>query len=177
MNFNEKRKPVNPAAENSSAQQGQPQFFPPPPPVQTHLPQAPKHPDETPLPDYDIPAYNPTHPQFAPPPANADDDIYNATPTDEHGPKFPHFSGLNHHHEGDEDGSKKKPNKFAAFGAAFSSKVGGPVNALAHKFGAEGFFPDSLDKECEKAARILKGFCSKGPPSPEYSALAALTLP
>ncbi|KAK4237177.1 hypothetical protein C8A03DRAFT_34868 [Achaetomium macrosporum] len=159
MSGNEKQQPpANPAAP-----QGQ-QYFPPPPPgpPPIHPSQAPppKHPDETPIPDYEIPGYNPAQPQFAPPPTADDEDIYNATPTDEHPPKWGH--GHHQHQEGDGEGGKKKSHRLSAFGAAFSSKVAGPVNALAHKFGAEGFLPESLDKECEKAARILKGFCKDG---------------
>ncbi|KAL2017971.1 hypothetical protein VTK56DRAFT_1503 [Thermocarpiscus australiensis] len=139
------------------------QHFPPPPPgpPPAHASQAqlPKHSNETPLPDYNIPAYNPAHPQFAPPPTAADNDIYDATPTDEHPPKLPDSS--DHHHHGG-DGAQRKSHKLAALGSTITSKVSGPVNALAHKFGSEGFMPEPLDKECEKAARILKGFCKDG---------------
>jgi hypothetical protein len=126
--------------------------------MQTSQALPPKHPDETPIPDYEVPGYNPAQPQFAPPPRADDEDIYNASPTDQHPPKWGH----SHHQQQESDGEagKKKSNRLSAFGAAFSSKVAGPVNALAHKFGAEGFLPESLDKECEKAARILRGFCS-----------------
>jgi hypothetical protein len=158
MSSNEKQPPANPPP-----QQGQQQYFPPPPPgpppIQTSSqPQPPKHSNETPLPDYDIPAYKPGHPQFAPPLATTDDDIYDASPIDEHAPKW------GHHSDGE---GKKKSHKLSALGEAFASKVSGPVNALAHKFGSEGFLPESLDKECEKAARILRGFCSKQL-SPQY---------
>lgn len=40
-------------------------------------------------------------------------------------------------------------------------KAGVPVNKIAHKFGSEAFWPMTMDLECDKAARILKGFCSK----------------
>ncbi|KAK4120580.1 hypothetical protein N657DRAFT_579558 [Parathielavia appendiculata] len=157
MSSNEKQPPVN-----SAAQLGQQQQFPPRPPgspsIQTSS-QAhpPKHFDETPLPDYDIPGHNPGHPQFAPPPGTVNDDIYEASPTDQHAPKW----GLYEQHGSDGEG-KKKSSKLSAFGEAFTSKVSGPVNAIAHKFGSEGFLPESLDKECEKAARILRGFCKDG---------------
>jgi lipid-binding SYLF domain-containing protein len=32
---------------------------------------------------------------------------------------------------------------------------------LAHKLGSQSFLPETLDKECDKAASILKSFCSK----------------
>ncbi|CAI7618777.1 unnamed protein product [Penicillium discolor] len=41
-------------------------------------------------------------------------------------------------------------------------KLGGPVNRLSHKLGAEAFWPMTLDKEADKAARILRSFCKDG---------------
>ena len=38
-----------------------------------------------------------------------------------------------------------------------------PLNEFAAKMGSESFMPVSMDKECEKAARILRSFCSKYP--------------
>lgn len=40
--------------------------------------------------------------------------------------------------------------------------MGGPVNKAANKMGAEAFWPTSLDKESDKAARILRSFCIDG---------------
>ncbi len=40
-------------------------------------------------------------------------------------------------------------------------KLGAPVNRLSNKLGSEAFWPTTLDKESDKAARILKTFCSK----------------
>lgn len=39
-------------------------------------------------------------------------------------------------------------------------KLGPPVNRMSNKLGSEAFWPTTLDKECDKAARILKSFCS-----------------
>ncbi|KAI1332008.1 hypothetical protein F5Y16DRAFT_358309 [Xylariaceae sp. FL0255] len=57
-----------------------------------------------------------------------------------------------------------------------SLKASGPINRFTNKLGSEAFWPTSLDKECDKAARILKSFCKDGfytasnqqqrPPSP-----------
>lgn len=44
--------------------------------------------------------------------------------------------------------------------AAFE-KLGVPVNKLTNKIGSEAFWPTQLGPECDKAARILKSFCSK----------------
>lgn len=46
-------------------------------------------------------------------------------------------------------------------GYAVLDKLGPPVNKLSNKLGAEAFWPTTLDKESDKAARILKSFCSK----------------
>lgn len=41
-------------------------------------------------------------------------------------------------------------------------KLGGPVNRLSYRMGAEAFWPMSMDKESDKAARILRSFCKDG---------------
>jgi len=168
MSTGNDQKPPIPAKE--------PEFFPPPPPgpppghssqTQAQQPQAqqqqqvPHHPNETPIPDYDIPYYDPAHPHFAPPPkpTGADEDIYDATPTEEHPPPFPPRPTSSGHHEG--DGAKSSwSHKLAGWG----SKAAAPFNALANKMGSETFLPTTLDKECDKAARILRSFASKSTP-------------
>ncbi|KAI1623313.1 hypothetical protein EDD37DRAFT_634338 [Exophiala viscosa] len=45
---------------------------------------------------------------------------------------------------------------------SFVNKLEAPVNRLSNKVGSEAFWPTSLDKESEKAARILRGFCKDG---------------
>ena len=42
----------------------------------------------------------------------------------------------------------------------WADKLGGPVNRLSNKLGSEAFWPTTLDKESDKAARILRSFCS-----------------
>lgn len=41
----------------------------------------------------------------------------------------------------------------------WADKLGAPVNRLSNKIGSEAFWPTSLDKESDKAARILRSFC------------------
>ncbi|KAH8430480.1 uncharacterized protein LDX57_008139 [Aspergillus melleus] len=41
-------------------------------------------------------------------------------------------------------------------------KLGDPVNRLSYRVGAEAFWPMTLDKESDKAARILRSFCKDG---------------
>ncbi|KAF5019093.1 hypothetical protein F66182_8906 [Fusarium sp. NRRL 66182] len=43
-----------------------------------------------------------------------------------------------------------------------SSKAGSPLNKAANLFGAEGWWPSTMDKECNKAARILHSFTNLG---------------
>ena len=45
---------------------------------------------------------------------------------------------------------------------ATADKLGDPVNRLSNKVGSEAFWPTTLDKESEKAARILRSFCKDG---------------
>lgn len=45
---------------------------------------------------------------------------------------------------------------------AIVDKLGPPVNKLSNKLGSEAFWPTTLDKESEKAARILRSFCKDG---------------
>ncbi|KAJ9634130.1 hypothetical protein H2204_006461 [Knufia peltigerae] len=44
----------------------------------------------------------------------------------------------------------------------FVNKLEKPVNKYTNKVGSETFWPTSLDKESDKAARILRGFCKDG---------------
>lgn len=46
-------------------------------------------------------------------------------------------------------------------------KLGAPVNRLSNRLGAEAFWPMPLDKESDKAARILRSFCKDGFYAPE----------
>jgi lipid-binding SYLF domain-containing protein len=57
-----------------------------------------------------------------------------------------------------------KPNK-PTIGQRFhkvSSAAGWPLNKAANLIGAEGWWPTSMEKECNKAARILHSFTSLG---------------
>ena len=57
---------------------------------------------------------------------------------------------------------KTKRTSKAGWNAAWDmfEKLGQPVNKLTNKIGSEAFWPTSLDRESNKAARILKSFCS-----------------
>jgi hypothetical protein len=52
--------------------------------------------------------------------------------------------------------------KTKASSKQWFDKVGVPVNKATNKLGAESFWPTSLDKESDKAARILRSFCIDG---------------
>ena len=60
--------------------------------------------------------------------------------------------------------SQTKTTSKAGFDKVYKvvDKLGDPVNRLSHKVGAEAFWPTTLDKESEKAARILRSFCKDG---------------
>ncbi|KAK3938843.1 hypothetical protein QBC46DRAFT_316934 [Diplogelasinospora grovesii] len=160
--------PINPAAQKE-------QYFPPPPPGpppgHASSAHAPQHPNETPIPDYSIPTYNPAHPQYAPPPATAQEDLYDVSPTGAKPPQFPETSA--HHQEHHQDGETKTKASWTQRLSGLGAKAAAPINALAHKMGSEAFLPSTMDKECEKAARILRSFCKDG----IYSDAAPQTLP
>ncbi|KAL7782205.1 hypothetical protein V8C37DRAFT_397983 [Trichoderma ceciliae] len=44
----------------------------------------------------------------------------------------------------------------------WADKLGAPVNRLSNRIGSEAFWPTTLDKESDKAARILRSFCKDG---------------
>lgn len=58
---------------------------------------------------------------------------------------------------------KTKTNSKAGFDKVYNlvDKLGPPVNRLSNKIGSEAFWPTTLDIESDKAARILKSFCSE----------------
>lgn len=43
----------------------------------------------------------------------------------------------------------------------WADKLGAPVNRLSNRIGSEAFWPTTLDLESDKAARILRSFCSE----------------
>lgn len=59
--------------------------------------------------------------------------------------------------------SKAKTSSKAGFDKVYTlvDKLGAPVNRLSNKVGSEAFWPTTLDIESDKAARILKSFCSE----------------
>lgn len=56
-----------------------------------------------------------------------------------------------------------------------SSKAGWPLNKAANVIGAEGWWPTSMDKECNKAARILHSFTRTYTNYPGISQPSSLT--
>lgn len=60
--------------------------------------------------------------------------------------------------------AKTKTGSKAGFDKLYGwvDKLGPPVNRLSNKLGSEAFWPTTLDKESDKAARILKSFCKDG---------------
>lgn len=60
--------------------------------------------------------------------------------------------------------SQTKTTSKSAFDKSWHliDKLGAPANKLSNRLGSEAFWPTSLDKESEKAARILRSFCKDG---------------
>ncbi|KAF2401878.1 DUF500-domain-containing protein [Trichodelitschia bisporula] len=60
--------------------------------------------------------------------------------------------------------SKTKTSGKAGFDKVWgwADKLGAPVNRLSNKLGSEAFWPTTMDKESDKAARILRSFCKDG---------------
>ncbi len=82
-----------------------------------------------------------------------------------------HPANISYFDDGEESASaiepilnNDSPRRKLAFGEKFhktSAKMGRPLNKATHLIGAEGWWPDTLDKEYIKAARILYSFTSK----------------
>ncbi|OJD29433.1 uncharacterized protein BKCO1_8100027 [Diplodia corticola] len=59
---------------------------------------------------------------------------------------------------------RAKQQSKAGFDKAWgwADKLGDPVNKLSNRLGSEAFWPMTIDKESDKAARILSSFCQDG---------------
>lgn len=77
-------------------------------------------------------------------------------------PKFDQSPHAPHHCGSWKMWAKAKTGGKAGFDKVYGwvDKLGAPVNRLSNKVGAEAFWPTTLDKESDKAARILRSFCS-----------------
>ncbi|KAL9579692.1 MAG: hypothetical protein Q9212_004957 [Teloschistes hypoglaucus] len=60
--------------------------------------------------------------------------------------------------------SQTKTTSKQGFDKVYSlvDKLGPPINKLSNKIGSEAFWPTTLDRESDKAARILRSFCKDG---------------
>jgi lipid-binding SYLF domain-containing protein len=132
--------------------------------------------------NYSIPQYDPAHPTFAPPPTNPTNESSQPTTTAPvHGEPLGHGTDQTHGHgygsgHGSGHGNNNDPGNVSTFvppeehkkpgwSERFSQlgiKAAAPINSLAHKFGSQSFLPETIDKECDKAASILKSFCKNG---------------
>lgn len=137
------------------------EHFPPPPPGpppgHNGLALNP-HANQNAVPQHDGPQQDAHQPTYAPPPAS--EELYEEDPPAKqtaHQPPPPEPTSAE---AAAAAGASKKPGWGQRF-STFGSKAAAPFNMLANKIGAEAFLPTTMDKECEKAARILKSFCSK----------------
>lgn len=79
------------------------------------------------------------------------------TPRDESTPEMRRTPSVEQHNEKARGPVTGKPTIGERF-HKLSSKAGWPLNKAANVIGAEGWWPTSMDKECNKAARILHSF-------------------
>ncbi|KAF5676631.1 hypothetical protein FHETE_2127 [Fusarium heterosporum] len=133
---------------------------------ETHQPSDTQHTQQSQQ-NYAIPQYDPAHPTFAPPPTNepAQSSTTGPEPSHVHDPSHNYGHGRT-----SDDGhtstfvppeEHKKPGWSERF-SQLGIKAAAPINSLAHKFGSQSFLPETIDKECDKAASILKSFCKNG---------------
>lgn len=136
------------AQQNTSASQPPP---PPSPQYQQHMnnyyppPPGPPSSDtfENPPPKPPRPADQQQQQYYAPPPASDQ-------------PYAPPSSASE---QSQSVGGSSKPS-FTERLFQWSTKAGVPINKVTNKLGSEAFWPSTMDIECDKAARILKSFCS-----------------
>ncbi|KAH7153424.1 hypothetical protein EDB81DRAFT_647652 [Dactylonectria macrodidyma] len=164
-----------PAGSEKKAFPDEKSFPPPPPgppPSQAHpnpLNVHPAYPAPPADQNYSIPAYNPANPVFAPPPANAPSDSAppltpvletdsETAPAPAPAPGVSAATTTTHVEEQQHPHKKGWSERFSSLGI----KAAAPINSLAHMLGSQSFLPETLDKECDKAASILRAFCKKG---------------
>ncbi|KHN95527.1 DUF500 domain protein [Metarhizium album ARSEF 1941] len=129
--------------QHQQHQQHQPPYFPPPPPApddekQSHQQQQ-----------------HGANPVFAPPPTGQHD-----APTSS--PQAQQQQQQQQQQSQQSQAGHKKPGWGHRFKHLVSAGAAAPINSLAHKLGSQSFLPETLDKECDKAAAILRSFCAKG---------------
>ncbi|KAL7815847.1 hypothetical protein V8C26DRAFT_107408 [Trichoderma gracile] len=185
---NEKQQQQQQHEQVQPEQTSQQQHFPPPPPgpPPSQQQQSQYQPQSQPphqASNYAIPAYDPANPVFAPPPSNTLNEP--ASPSAYHQP--PAEGQQQHQHQqqpyqqappspqhqvaGEQQGHHKLG--WGERLSALGMKAAAPINSIAHKLGSQSFLPETLDKECDKAATILKAFCKKG----VYADPAATSVP
>lgn len=196
---NQQQHPPQYSSNEKSELQGQDQHFPPPPPGPppanqpqfTHAPQSQQH--------YGDAQQQYQQPQFAQPPLgqNAPAQHTNEKPLPDYNPS--QYGAGHHYQQQYDGPPGSAPDASGAYAdpaaahAAYTApvatdpagqkahrgwgerlsqigmKAAVPINALANKMGSQSFLPTTMDKECEKAAKILKSFCSKSSPPPLLS--------
>ncbi|EFQ34854.1 uncharacterized protein GLRG_09998 [Colletotrichum graminicola M1.001] len=147
--------------------QGQPRYFPPPPPGPppanqpqfTHAPQ-PQQQQQQQHADAAAPGYNPAdHGAGHHYAAHFDGPPGGAAPVHTQGGPYVDPAAAHAAYIADPHKEKK------GWGERLSQigmKAAVPINALANKMGSQSFLPTTMDKECEKAAKILRSFCKEG---------------
>ncbi|OLN87264.1 SH3 domain-containing protein PJ696.02-like protein 2 [Colletotrichum chlorophyti] len=109
-----------------------------------------QHSNATPLADYNPTQYGAGHQQFAPPPGAG----YTDPATAQSAAAAAAATDPNH--------PQKQHRGWGERLSQIGMKAAVPINALANKMGSQSFLPTTMDKECEKAAKILRSFCKEG---------------
>ncbi|KAF9878679.1 duf500 domain protein [Colletotrichum karsti] len=128
------------AAPPQGQQQQQQQHFAPPPQGQ--------HPNDTSLPDYNPAQYGAGHHYPTAGATQADPAAGQAAAA---------FAST-----ADTTKPQKKHGGWGERLTQIGMRAAVPINALANKMGSQSFLPTTMDKECEKAAKILQSFCKEG---------------
>ncbi|KAI3325284.1 hypothetical protein HD806DRAFT_471646 [Xylariaceae sp. AK1471] len=165
--------PPPPPGPPPAASHGEQQYFPPPPPGpppnQAYAHAAEPPPDFPPPPSYSE--------EFGQGPEFVDEKLplppnLPPRPSSSSGPQFPpppkspsQAPAQAPAQAQSTTGASSSSSKHGGFGQKlyqWGIKAGGPINKLTNKLGSEAFWPTTMDKECDKAARILKSFCKDG---------------
>lgn len=101
-----------------------------------------------------LPAYDPANPHFAPPPSHQNAQYSAQQP---HGTNA--YGGASAAAINEQEGTRRN---WSSMLTEMGHKAAAPINALANKLGSQSFLPTSMDKECYKAAQILRSFCKDG---------------
>ncbi|KAK7959311.1 uncharacterized protein PG986_004165 [Apiospora aurea] len=160
VTFNDEKRPVlppRPSSQPGQPGQGQVPYFAPPPTEANNA-----GPSQAQV------------PYFAPPPGQPTSDVPPAAAHNEPSSSYvPSAAAIgvasSNNEKPDQQQQQQQAQPQGAKKKTFGERLyqwgvatGVPVNKITNKLGSEAFWPTTMDKECDKAARILKSFCKDG---------------